>query len=57
MKKTNVLWIMLDLIFLIVFNVTVFLLIREYTVAFWVSYAFITFSYIMMIISMIKICI
>ncbi len=51
MKKMNVLWIMLDTIFLIVFNIIVFLLIYEHTAVFWISYVFIHFSYIMLVIS------
>lgn len=51
MKKTNILWIILDLIFLIVFNAVVFLLVNKYTATFWISCAFINFSYIMLIIS------
>lgn len=51
MKKINILSIILDLIFLIVFNAVVFLLTNEYTPAFWISYVFINFSYIMMIMS------
>lgn len=51
MKKANILWILMDAIFLIIFNVIVFLLIQEHTTVFWISYGFIHFSYIMLIVS------
>ncbi len=51
MKKT-VLWILLDLIFLIVFN-TVFFVAggTEHPASVWISYGFIHFSYIMVILT------
>ena len=52
MKKTNVLWIMLNSIFLILFNTFFFLLGEaEPRAAVWVSYGFIHFAYLMLIIS------
>lgn len=37
--------------FLVIFNVVVFLTTSEFTVAFWVSYGFIHFAYLMLVIS------
>lgn len=50
MKKTNVLWIILDLIFLIIFNVVFFVLGgTEHNVSVWISYGFIHFAYFMLL--------
>ena len=52
MKKKNVLWIVLDLIFLIIFNAFFFLLGGvEHNVSVWLSYGFIHFAYFMMILT------
>jgi len=52
MKTTNVLWIVLDLIFLIVFNVLFFVLGGTvHNISVWMSYCFIHFSYIMLILT------
>ena len=50
-NKSNFLWIALILVFLVIFNVVVFLTTSEFTVAFWVSYGFIHFAYLMLVIS------
>ena len=50
MKKTNILWIMMDLIFLIVFNTIYYMVgVSRYESAAWISYGFIHFSYLMML--------
>jgi len=50
MKKTFVLWVMLDLVFLVVFNVLFFLLGgTEHNVAVWLSYGFIHLAYLFLI--------
>lgn len=50
MKKTNVLWTILNLIFLIVFNVLFFVIGgSEHKVSVWLSYAFIHFAYLMLV--------
>jgi hypothetical protein len=52
MKKTNVLWIILDLIFLVIFNVLFFVIGgTEHNTAVWMSYAFIHFAYFMLLIT------
>lgn len=52
MNKKSILWIMMDLIFLAVFN-TVFFVAggSSHTTSVWLSYGFIHFSYIMVIIT------
>jgi len=50
MKKTNFLWIILNLIFLVIFNVFFFILGGiEYKASAWISYGFIHFSYFMLV--------
>jgi len=52
MKKTNVLWMILDLIFLVIFNVCFFVLVGvKYNVSVWLSYGFIHFAYLMLLIT------
>lgn len=52
MKKENVLWILLDLIFLVVFNVVFFVIGgQEHPFSTWISYGFIHLSYIMVVIT------
>ena len=52
MKKINVLWLILDLIFLIIFNILFFAADSiEYTVSVWFSYAFIHFAYFMLLLT------
>jgi len=52
MKKTSILWIILDLIFLIIFNVVFFVLGGvEHSASVWISYVFIHFAYLMLIIT------
>lgn len=52
MKKKHVLWILLDLVFLIVFNVVFFVAGgTEHFASVWLSYAFIHLAYIMLIIT------
>ena len=52
MRKKNVLWILLDLVFLIVFNVVFFVAGgTDHPASVWISYGFIHFSYIMLLIT------
>jgi len=52
MVKKTVLWIILDLIFLAIFNAMFFILGgREHNVSVWLSYAFIHFAYLMLILT------
>lgn len=50
MKKTNVLWFFMDLVFLVIFN-TIFFVVggNEHSASVWISYAFIHFAYIMIL--------
>ena len=52
MKKINVLWIILDLIFLIIFN-TIFFMAggTEHSASVWLSYGFIHFAYLLLILT------
>ena len=52
MNKKNVLWLLLDLVFLVIFNVVFFVLGgTEHPASVWISYGFIHFSYIMLLIT------
>jgi hypothetical protein len=52
MKKTSVLWIILDLIFLLVFNAIFFLSGGTgHNVSVWISYGFIHFAYLMLLLT------
>jgi len=52
MRKQNVLWIVLDLIFLIIFNAFFFLLGgAEHSASVWISYGFIHFAYFMLLLT------
>jgi len=52
MKKTKVLWFILNLIFLAIFNVIFFLAGGvEHNVSVWISYGFIHFAYFMLLIT------
>jgi len=52
MNKKSVLWILLDLIFLIVFNVVFFVTSGfEHPASVWISYVFIHFAYIMVVVT------
>ena len=52
MKKTNALWIVLDLIFLILFNVVFFVAGgTDHNSSVWISYGFIHFAYLMLVLS------
>ena len=52
MKKSNGLWIMLYLIFLIIFNAVFFIAGgSEHPASVWVSYGFIHFSYLMLVVT------
>jgi len=52
MKKTNFLWIVLDLIFLIIFNAIFFIAGGvDHKISVWISYGFIHFSYFMLLIT------
>jgi hypothetical protein len=53
-KKVNILWIVLHLVFIVVFNIIVFLINSVFTSTFWVSYGFIHFSYLMLVLSTTK---
>jgi len=51
-RKMSVLWIVLNLIFLIVFNVFFFILGgTEHNSSVWISYGFIHFSYLMLVLT------
>ena len=52
MNKKSVLWILLDLIFLAVFN-TVFFVVggTDHTASVWISYGFIHFAYLMVLVT------
>ena len=52
MNKKSILWILLDLVFIIVFNVVFFLAGGvEYPASTWLSYVFIYFAYLMVILT------
>ena len=52
MKKTGVLWVILDLIFLVIFNVFFFLLGGvKHNASVWMSYGFIHFAYLMLLLT------
>ena len=52
MNKKNFLWIILDLIFLVIFNVVFFVISgTEHPVSVWISYGFIHLAYIMLLIT------
>jgi len=50
MKKTSALWIILDLIFIVIFN-TIFFVVGgiKHNVSIWASYGFIHFAYLMLL--------
>lgn len=52
MKKKSILWVALDLVFLIVFN-TIFFVAggTTHTVSVWISYTFIHFAYLMVLVT------
>ena len=52
MKKTNTLWVILDLIFLIIFNAVFFIAGgTQHPTSVWISYGFIHFSYLVLVIT------
>lgn len=52
MNKKSVLWILLDLVFLIVFNIVFFVMGgAQHPASVWISYGFIHFAYIMLVIT------
>lgn len=52
MKKNNVLWVILDLIFLIIFNAVFFVAGgTNHNASVWISYGFIHFAYFMLLIT------
>jgi hypothetical protein len=52
MKKINVLWTILNLIFLVIFNALFFVLGGvEHNVSVWMSYGFIHFAYLMLLLT------
>jgi hypothetical protein len=51
-NKKSALWILLDLVFLVVFNVVFFVMGgSQHPASVWISYAFIHFAYIMLVIT------
>jgi len=52
MKKTDILWIILDLVFIIIFN-TIFFFVGgfRHTASIWASYGFIHFAYFMLLLT------
>lgn len=52
MSKKNILWILLDLVFLAVFNVVFFVASgTQHPASVWISYGFIHFAYIMLLVA------
>lgn len=52
MNKKNILWIILNLVFLVIFNVVFFVIGgTEYPVSVWISYGFMHLAYIMLLIT------
>jgi len=52
MKKTDVLWLIMETIFLVIFNVVFFLLAGfEHSASVWISYVFIHLAYAMLVIT------
>lgn len=52
MNKKSVLWILLDLVFLIVFNIVFFVMGgAQHPASVWISYGFIHFAYIMLVVT------
>ena len=52
MKKKTALWILLDLVFLVVFNVVFFVATgTKHPASVWVAYAFIHFAYLMVLVT------
>lgn len=52
MNKKNILWILLDLVFLVVFNVVFFIAGgTQHPASVWISYGFIHFAYIMLLVT------
>jgi len=50
LKKTNTLWVMTDLVFLVIFNAMFFILSgTDHTMSTWISYGFIHFAYFMLL--------
>jgi len=50
LKKTNTLWVMMDSIFLIIFNALFFVLGgTDHTMSVWISYGFVHFAYFMLL--------
>jgi hypothetical protein len=53
MKRVNILWLLLDSLFLIVFNLLFFMLgdAESFNASVWISYCFIHFAYIMLLLT------
>ncbi|MCL2721070.1 MAG: hypothetical protein FWD47_07000 [Treponema sp.] len=52
MKKINILWIILDLIFLVIFNAIFFMAGgTDHSTSVWISYGFIHFAYLMLVLT------
>lgn len=57
MKKTNTLWVMMDSIFLIIFNALFFVLGgTDHTMSVWISYGFVHFAYFMLLATPFLVC-
>lgn len=52
LNKKSVLWLILDLIFLVIFNIVFFVIGgAEHPVSVWISYCFIHFAYLMLLVT------
>ena len=52
LNKKNVLWLILDLIFLVIFNIVFFVIGgTEHPASVWISYGFIHFAYLMLLVT------
>lgn len=52
MNKKNVLWLILDLIFLVIFNIVFFVIGgTDHPASVWISYGFIHFAYLMLLVT------
>lgn len=57
MKKTHTLWVMMDLVFLIVFNVMFFIIGgTDHKVSVWISYGSIHFAYFILLVTPLLVC-
>jgi len=57
LKKTHTLWVMMDLVFLIVFNVMFFIIGgTDHKVSVWISYGSIHFAYFILLVTPLLVC-